>query len=203
MNKKLNELIYEEDLSIVEQFFNSINEKKQVSHFLLRLYDDNRNVVSCAFEASCFFDKNGKPSRALCSIQPLENDELKKEQIKIDLEHAQKQLFSLFSSTYDISVYVNPDFDYYQILHSADLFAKFQQKGDWNSFIEIMYERLHPRDYGVLKNIFSELNFENKSSSEKAKKEFRYLYDDGSYRWKAFQIDKIKSGTSDGFILSF
>lgn len=196
-------LIYEEDLSIVEQFFNSINEKKQVSHFLLRLYDDNRNVVSCAFEASCFFDKNGKPSRALCSIQPLKNDELKKEQIKIDLEHAQKQLFSLFSSAYDISVYVNPDFDYYQVLHSVDLFAKFQQKGEWNSFIEIIYERLHPLDYGVLKNIFSELDVKNKTSSVKAKKEFRYLDDGGNYRWKAFQIDKIESGSSDGFILSF
>lgn len=195
--------IYEEDLYVVERFFNSFEEKKQVSHFLLRIYDDNKNIVPCAFEASCFFDKDGNPSRILGSIQPLKNEELKKEKIKIDLEQAKKQLFTLFSATYDISVYVNPDFDYYQILHSVDLFAKFQQKGDWNSFIEIMYERLHPRDCGVLKNIFSELNFENGISSVKAKKEFRYLDDDGHYRWKAFQIDKIKSGTSDGFILSF
>ena len=76
--------IFEEDLYIVERFFNSFEEKKQVFHFLLRLYDDNRNVIPCAFEASCFFDKDGNPSRILGSIQPLKNDELKKEKIKID-----------------------------------------------------------------------------------------------------------------------
>ena len=200
---KLN-LIYEEDLNIVEKFFNSFEEKKQVAHFVIRLYDDNKKIIPCTFEASCFFDEKGNPNRILGSIKPLGGELLKKEKIKIDLENAKKQLFSFFSRAYDISVYVNPELDYYRVLHSADMFANFVTEGDWNSFIEIMYEGLHPEDYGVLKSIFAELEC-NKKSCSKTKKEFRYNCNNGKYCWKAFQVDKIENSKNltDGFILSF
>ena len=196
-------LIHEEDFHIVGDFFNAIDQGNKVYHSLIRLYDDNRNVVFCNFEATCFFDKDNNPSRIIGSIQPLKEESLREEKLQIDVENAKEMLISMFSKSYDVCIYINPDLNYYQIIHAADLFADFDSCGEWNSFVEIMYERLHPSDYGVLKNIFQEVDDNKDASVSKRKREFRYQDKRGFYNWKSFVILKIDNSKIGGYILSF
>ena len=196
-------LIYEEDLYIIGDLFNSIDAGNKFYHGLIRLYDDNRNVVVCNFETSCFFEDGLNPSRIIGSIQPIKEEQIISEKIKIDIELVKDQLISMFGKSYDICMYINPDYKYYQILHAADLFADFDQSGDWNSFVEIMYERLHPSDYGVLKNIFQEVDDSLSAKELKRKREFRFLDKSEEYKWKAFEISKIETSEIGGYLLSF
>ena len=197
-------LIYKEDISKVLDIYERLMKGESPVHFLLRMYDKENKLNYYNFEACSLKNEEGIPVRFLCSLKHLTEEFVRSENFAIEVENAKKHIYSVLNNYYDICLFADPDFNAYEILYANENFSDFDKKGEWNSFIDIMYQKLHQKDYGILKNIFLSLNLygDDEISSRQAR-EFRYADKNGEYRWKSFSVVKPDNSNTAGFLLYF
>ncbi len=202
-NRFKKESIVPEDYHIIENFYEEIKSQPANIVHLIRFLNKNGEVALCHFELKLFYDKDMNLTRFSGLIRPVNNANKRDEILSVEIINAKKSIFSKIRESYDLCLYVNLAYNLYYIYQAGSVFKNIVQVGEWNSFIDNIVEFLHPSDFGILKKIFQTLsdNPEENNNEQIMFREFRIKENDGEYRWKKFETQKLKSTIDDSFLL--
>ena len=184
-----------------EAFSHSVVEDVPI-HLIIKMFDKNKRLRFCSLTFSCFFDKNRKPFRISAIIVPIEEDKIKEEQFKIEMENARRQFAILGKAQYDLSIYINIESNFYCVLHSTNDYSKIKVQGQWTSLLKELMMRFCAKDSGVLREIIQGIKSQRDYQTEYRKREFRMKDDRNRLRWKIYKIDRARKDFCDGVILS-
>lgn len=194
--------IHDSEIENVKLIFKLLKEGKQLISLVIKVLDTNKNIHHAKMSLNCVYDVNRQPIKIAGNIYEIDEAE-REENLKImDVEIGRNQLENILASPIDLCLYINPNIDFYHIYISKGVVQNIPVEGKWTDFIDLMFKRLHPRDFGILKALFATFEDSNESTPTQ-NTEFRFLGETGEYRWKSFATIPLKSSKNGGFIVDF
>lgn len=200
------ESIYKEDIIRFKKVFERIHAGEDKESVVIRFYDTNGCLRWCRFSLSTVYDNHMNSVRAIGMIRPLSDSVVESEQMRIAIDDVNRQLTSVLGNRYDSFMYFNLQERYYHVieLKNYNMMHGLKPTGTLQEFKEFCKKYIHKEDLITCLSIIHSFEKENDDTPKKDffSAEFRYLDDNGEYRWKEVDIYQINKDFVQGILLT-
>ena len=198
--------IYKEDIILFKQIFEKIHAGGDKESVIVRFYDINGCLKWCRLSLSAVYDNHMKSVHAIGMIRPLSESVVESEQMRIAIEGVNKQLTNVLGNRYDSFMYFNLRDRYYHVieLKNDNKIHGLKPTGSLGEFKEFCQKYIHKEDLATCLSIIHSFARENIQEEKRDffSAEFRYLDDNGEYRWKEVDIYQVHEDLMDGILLT-
>ena len=120
------------------------------------------------------------------------------------MENVSGELANTLGKRYDAFIYVNTTQGYYNILQKRGILEKAKDFGSLEDYYEACKMYIHQDDLHFSKSLPKNIENTEEYRAEKGlySIEIRFRDEEGNYRWKEVECFRMKSGDSNGFLMT-
>lgn len=200
------ENIYREDILLLKETFEKLKNGSKDESIVVRFYDLRKHVKWCRLSLRSIFDKHINSVHAIGTIKPLTDSVVEAEQMSITIDDVSRQLTTVLGNRYDSFMYFNLRERYYHVLglKNEAILHGLKKTGSLEDFKEFCIKFIHKEDLATCLSIIKTFGREISSNQKKDffSVEFRFMIEDGTYRWKEVDIYQVHENFVDGLLIT-